>query len=54
MPRKVRELIEDLEKAGFVNIGGKEVIAIFAISPGPKQRFPEKLVTMRDITKNAK
>jgi len=23
MPRKVRELIRDLEKAGFVNRGGK-------------------------------
>jgi len=24
MPRKIRELINDLEKAGFVNRGGKE------------------------------
>jgi predicted RNA binding protein YcfA (HicA-like mRNA interferase family) len=24
MPRKIRQLIKDLEKAGFVNRGGKE------------------------------
>ncbi len=36
MPRKIRELIRDLEKAGFINRGGKGSHRNFEHSKGPR------------------
>jgi predicted RNA binding protein YcfA (HicA-like mRNA interferase family) len=36
MPRKIRELIRDLERAGFVNRGGKGSHRNFACPKVPK------------------
>jgi predicted RNA binding protein YcfA (HicA-like mRNA interferase family) len=36
MPRKIRELIKDLENAGFVNRGGKGSHRNFTHAKGPR------------------
>ena len=36
MPKKIRELIRSLEKAGFINRGGKGSHRNFVYSPGIK------------------
>ena len=55
MPRKIRQLIKDLEKAGFVNRGGKgshrnfekrncETVVISGKSGDDAKRYQEKKV----------
>lgn len=56
MPRKIRQLIADLEKAGFVNNGGKgshrkfiklgfEPVVISGKTSDDAKRYQEKMVT---------
>ena len=58
MPRKVRELIKDLEKAGFVNRGGKgshrnflhpkgRAVTISGKLGDDAKKYQEKLVRLR-------
>jgi predicted RNA binding protein YcfA (HicA-like mRNA interferase family) len=47
MPRKIRELIADLERAGFKNIGGKGSHRNF-IHPGRPGRFTVSGATGQD------
>ena len=55
MPRKIRQLIKDLEKAGFVNRGGKGshrnylhpqgiVLTLYGKTGDDAKRYQEKLV----------
>ncbi|MDE0396726.1 MAG: type II toxin-antitoxin system HicA family toxin [Candidatus Poribacteria bacterium] len=43
MPRKIRQLIADLRKAGFVNIGGKGSHRNFKHPKGPRVTISGKL-----------
>jgi predicted RNA binding protein YcfA (HicA-like mRNA interferase family) len=53
MPRKIRELIADLEKAGFINRGGKGSHRNFAHPDCPMPiTFPVNRVTMQSTTRN--
>lgn len=67
MPRKVRELIKDLEKAGFLNRGGKgshrnflhprcpHVVTIPGREGDDAKRYQEKAIKMAlEVIKNEK
>ena len=43
MPRKIRELVRDLERAGFVNRGGKGNHRNFEHAVGPRVTLSGKL-----------
>jgi predicted RNA binding protein YcfA (HicA-like mRNA interferase family) len=43
MPRKIRELVRDLEQAGFVNRGGKKAHRNFAHPSGYRVTISGKL-----------
>ena len=43
MPRKIRQLIADLRKAGFINIGGKGSHRNFKHPKGPRVTIAGKL-----------
>jgi predicted RNA binding protein YcfA (HicA-like mRNA interferase family) len=59
MPRKIRQLIKDLEKAGFINRGGKgdhrnymhqksDIVCTISGKPGDDAKFyQEKLVQQK-------
>jgi len=60
MPRKIRELIKDLEKAGFINRGGKgshrnyiHSSGVVLTISGKLEHYQEKLIKQKiqEVTK---
>jgi len=53
MPRKIRQLIADLEKHGFVDGGGKGSHRNFLHPSGVKMTLSARRETTRNIIRNA-